>query len=70
VYGRRDVRLLDGGREKWELEGREPTGETVTRAATTRTASAPDSSVRALLDEVLSAIGSRNLVDARSPEEF
>ncbi|MGW4027448.1 sulfurtransferase [Streptomyces sp. NPDC005009] len=70
VYGHRDVRLLDGGRKKWELEDRELVGETVTRPATTYTASAPDPSIRALRDEVLAAIGSRNLVDVRSPEEF
>ncbi|MER7485871.1 sulfurtransferase [Streptomyces sp. NPDC126497] len=70
VYGHRDVRLLDGGRKKWELEGRELVGEKVTRAATTYTASAPDPSIRALRDEVLAAIGSQNLVDVRSPEEF
>ncbi|MFD7409757.1 sulfurtransferase [Streptomyces sp. NPDC059866] len=70
VYGHQDVRLLDGGRKKWELDGRELVGETVTRPATTYTASPANSSIRALRDEVLSAIGSHNLVDVRSPEEF
>ncbi|MFI5798975.1 sulfurtransferase [Streptomyces sp. NPDC051677] len=70
VYGHQDVRLLDGGRKKWELDGRELVAETVTRPATTYTASAPDPSLRAMRDEVLCAIGSHNLVDVRSPEEF
>ena len=70
VYGHQDVRLLDGGRKKWELDGLELVSETVTRPATSYTASAADPSIRALRDEVLSAVGSRNLVDVRSPEEF
>jgi thiosulfate/3-mercaptopyruvate sulfurtransferase len=70
IYGHQDVRLLDGGRKKWELDGRELVSETVSRPATVYTASAPDDSVRALRDEVLGAIGSRNVVDVRSPEEF
>ncbi|MFD7444006.1 sulfurtransferase [Streptomyces sp. NPDC059909] len=70
VYGHQDVRLLDGGRKKWELDGRELVSETVSRPATVYTASAPDDSVRALRDEVLKSIGSQNLVDVRSPEEF
>jgi thiosulfate/3-mercaptopyruvate sulfurtransferase len=70
VYGHRDVRLLDGGRKKWELDGRELVAGTVARPTTVYTASDPDGSVRALRDEVLAAIGSRNLVDVRSPEEF
>ncbi|MFH9826425.1 sulfurtransferase [Streptomyces bobili] len=70
VYGHQDVRLLDGGRKKWELDGRELVTETIARAATDYRAGAPDASVRALRDEVLGAIGSHNLVDVRSPEEF
>ena len=37
LYGHRDVRLLDGGRKKWELDGRELTTETVTAARPRRT---------------------------------
>ncbi|MFI6358642.1 sulfurtransferase [Streptomyces sp. NPDC050743] len=70
VYGHQDLQLLDGGRKKWELDGRELVSETVSRPATVYTASAPDDSVRALRDEVLKSIGSQNLVDVRSPEEF
>src|SRR4029079_9582761 len=62
--------LLDGGRKKWELDGRTLTTETADRPATTYTAQAPDTSIRAFRDEVISAIGAKNLVDVRSPDEF
>ena len=70
IYGHRDVRLLDGGRKKWELESRELVTEVPRRAATHYTASDPDTAIRALRDEVVASIGTRNLVDVRSPDEF
>ena len=70
LYGHGDVRLLDGGRKKWELDGRELTAEVPERPATTYTAQEQDSSLRAMRDEVLAALGERNLVDVRSPDEF
>src|SRR3954468_7581279 len=70
LYGHGDGRLLDGGRKKWELDSRELVDETVQRPATTYKASDQDKSIRAFRDEVESAIGSRNLVDVRSPDEF
>ena len=70
VYGHRSVKLLDGGRKKWELDGRPLSGDPVSRPATTYTAAPPDDSIRALRDEVLAAIGTTNLVDVRSPDEF
>ena len=70
IYGHRDVRLLDGGRKKWELESRELVTEVPQRAATRYTASDPDTAIRALRDEVVASIGTRNLVDVRSPDEF
>ncbi|MCK0439591.1 sulfurtransferase [Gordonia alkaliphila] len=70
IYGHRDVRLLDGGRKKWELDGRPLDGETVSRPATTYTAAPADSSIRAFRDEVVESIGVKNLVDVRSPDEF
>jgi thiosulfate/3-mercaptopyruvate sulfurtransferase len=70
LYGHSDVRLLDGGRKKWELDGRALSTDTVTRPATSYTASAPDTSIRAFRDEVIAAIGTKNLVDVRSPDEF
>ncbi len=69
-YGHADVRLLDGGRKKWELDGRELTKDLPVRATTSYNAAAPDSSIRAFRDEVVASIGSKNLVDVRSPDEF
>ncbi len=70
LYGHRDVRLMDGGRKKWELEARPLSTETVTRPAASYTASAPDLSIRAFRDEVVAAIGTKSMVDVRSPDEF
>jgi thiosulfate/3-mercaptopyruvate sulfurtransferase len=68
--GHRDVKLLDGGRKKWELDSRELTDELPTRAKTSYTASEQDHSIRAFRDEVVAAIGTQNLVDVRSPDEY
>jgi thiosulfate/3-mercaptopyruvate sulfurtransferase len=70
LYGHRDVKLLDGGRKKWELDGRPLSADKVERPATSYTAQAPDLSIRAFRDEVIAAIGAKNLVDVRSPDEF
>ena len=70
LYGHDSVRLLDGGRKKWELESRELTDEVIARPPTSYTASAPDLSIRAFRDEVVKAIGTKNLVDVRSPDEY
>ncbi|GAB88428.1 sulfurtransferase [Gordonia rhizosphera] len=70
LYGHNDVKLLDGGRKKWELDGRPLSADTVTRPATTYKAAEPDLTIRAFRDEVIAAIGNKNLVDVRSPDEF
>jgi thiosulfate/3-mercaptopyruvate sulfurtransferase len=70
LYGHENVKLLDGGRKKWELDGRELSKDTVQRPATSYTAKEQDLSIRAFRDEVLDAIGKQNLVDVRSPDEF
>ena len=70
LYGHRGVKLLDGGRKKWELESRELVTDVPQRAKTSYQAREQDSSIRAFRDEVLSAIGADNLVDVRSPDEF
>lgn len=70
LYGHPDVRLLDGGRKKWELESRELVADVVDREPTTYTASEQDLSIRAFRDDVLAAIGSANIVDVRSPDEY
>ncbi|MDT0343362.1 sulfurtransferase [Streptomyces litchfieldiae] len=70
LYGHQDVRLLDGGRKKWELDARELVEEVPERAATEYRAQPQDTSIRAFRDEVVAAIGTQNLVDVRSPDEF
>jgi thiosulfate/3-mercaptopyruvate sulfurtransferase len=70
LYGHENVKLLDGGRKKWELDGRTLTTDEVSRPATTYTAKDADLSIRAFRDEVVDAIGQKNLVDVRSPDEF
>jgi thiosulfate/3-mercaptopyruvate sulfurtransferase len=70
LYGHQDVKLLDGGRKKWELDSRELTDELPQREATSYTAGEQDKSIRAFRDEVVDAIGTQNLIDVRSPDEF
>ncbi|MCG5440126.1 sulfurtransferase [Micromonospora sp. NPDC007208] len=70
LYGHRDVKLLDGGRKKWELDARPLVTDAVSRPATQYVAQEPDTSIRAFRDEVVAAIGTKNLVDVRSPDEF
>jgi len=70
LYGHRNVRLLDGGRKKWELDNRPLVADPVSRPRTTYTAQSQDRSIRAFRDEVVAAIGSKNLVDVRSPDEY
>src|SRR3954451_3667396 len=63
LYGHENVQLLDGGRKKWELDGRELNSDEVKRAATEYTAKEQDLSIRAFRDEVVQAIGASNFVD-------
>jgi thiosulfate/3-mercaptopyruvate sulfurtransferase len=70
LYGHQDVKLLDGGRKKWELDSRELTAEAPSRTTTSYTAREQDSTIRAFRDEVVAAIGAQNLVDVRSPDEY
>jgi thiosulfate/3-mercaptopyruvate sulfurtransferase len=70
LYGHSDVKLIDGGRKKWELDSRPLSSDVVTRPATQYKASEQDTAIRAFRDEVIAAIGQKNLVDVRSPDEF
>ncbi|GAA1984813.1 sulfurtransferase [Amycolatopsis minnesotensis] len=70
LYGHENVQLLDGGRKKWELDGRELNADEVKREATDYKAKEPDTSIRAFRDEVVQSIGSKNYIDVRSPDEF
>ncbi|MFI1097744.1 sulfurtransferase [Streptomyces sp. NPDC020917] len=70
LYGHDSVKLLDGGRKKWELDSRDLVAAVPERAATSYTAQAQNTAIRAFRDDVVAAIGSLNLVDVRSPDEF
>ena len=72
VYGHKDVRILDGGRQKWIDERRELTTDVATPEPRSYTAGEPDESIRARRDQVLQWIGAddRALVDVRSPQEY
>jgi thiosulfate/3-mercaptopyruvate sulfurtransferase len=66
-----DVKLLDGGRKKWELESRPLTQDVPTYPATGLTIAGADRpEIRAMRDEVIAKIGQVGLVDVRSPEEY
>jgi thiosulfate/3-mercaptopyruvate sulfurtransferase len=70
LFGHEDVRLLDGGRAKWEAEGREYTTDAPTVPAVDYpVVERDDSGIRAFLPEVLAHIG-KPMVDVRSPEEY
>jgi thiosulfate/3-mercaptopyruvate sulfurtransferase len=70
IYGHADVRLLDGGRKIWELEGHPLVTAVPVGTVTKYVAKERDNSIRAFRDEVISAIGAKNIVDVRSPAEF
>jgi thiosulfate/3-mercaptopyruvate sulfurtransferase len=70
LYGHQNVKLLDGGRKKWELNSRELVPDAPQREKTQYTAQEQDKAIRAFRDEVVAAIGSQGLVDVRSPDEF
>jgi thiosulfate/3-mercaptopyruvate sulfurtransferase len=70
LYGHQNVKLLDGGRKKWELDSRDLVQDVPSRPKTNYTAKEQDASIRAFRDEVVDAISNKNLVDVRSPDEF
>ncbi|MEU7045878.1 sulfurtransferase [Streptomyces varsoviensis] len=70
LYGHQDVKLLDGGRKKWELDSRDLVAEVPSRERTQYRAKEQDLSIRAFRDDAVAAIGNLNLVDVRSPDEF
>jgi thiosulfate/3-mercaptopyruvate sulfurtransferase len=70
LYGHDQVKLLDGGRKKWELDGRELSKDSVSRPQAQYQAKDQDTSIRAFRDEVVASIGQQNLIDVRSPDEF
>lgn len=71
-YGHQDVRLLDGGRVKWLADKRAITTEIPSYPRTSYHAQSPNTSIRALRDQILTQLGRRGitLVDVRSPAEY
>jgi thiosulfate/3-mercaptopyruvate sulfurtransferase len=70
LFGHEDVRLLDGGRAKWEAEGREYTrAEPAVSLTEYPVVERDDTVIRAFKDDVLAHFGNP-LIDVRSPEEF
>jgi thiosulfate/3-mercaptopyruvate sulfurtransferase len=68
-----NVKLLDGGRKKWELESRQNTQEVPKVSSTKIVVDQPiNGEFRALRDYVLDRVqeGNAALVDVRSPEEY
>jgi thiosulfate/3-mercaptopyruvate sulfurtransferase len=72
LYGHERLRLMDGGRKKWELEGRPFTTEVPQYPPSSYTAKERDETFRARRQLVLERLGDPKvrLVDVRSPQEF
>jgi len=72
IYGHQDVRILDGGRQKWADESREFTTATPQPRQSDYQAGERDESIRTYRDTVRGEIGeqSKALVDVRSPQEY
>jgi len=71
-YGHENIKIMNGGRKKWELENREYTIDEPNIAKTQYTSGPPDEGLRAYLFDVRRALvrGVTVLVDVRSPKEF
>ncbi len=71
-HGHKDVRLMNGGRKKWELDKRELTTALPAIGRSDYPVPASDESIRAYRQEVLESLGQNriNLVDVRSPDEY
>jgi thiosulfate/3-mercaptopyruvate sulfurtransferase len=71
MFGHADCRVMDGGRAKWEAEGRTLTTKRATYESTEYTATRPDPSIRAFRDDVLRHMQAGGaMVDVRSPQEY
>src|SRR5215471_18417213 len=72
MYGHKNIKIMNGGRQKWEAEGRPFTRDVPHFAATTYHAQPMDESIRAFRDDVYSGLKdpNRRLIDVRSPQEY
>jgi len=73
-HGHDDIRIMNGGRKKWETEGREYVKDVSTLQPTSYKAKPPDEGIRAYLSEVRKIVDNKDakwaLVDVRSPKEY
>jgi len=70
-YGHRHCKVMNGGRQKWEKEGREMTKALPQHPTAHYTAQTPDADIRAFRDEVFRHVDAQGaLVDVRSPKEY
>jgi len=70
-YGHENVRIMNGGRTKWEQENRPLVKEVPTYARTSYSAKEADKSIRAFRDDVFKHLEEKKpLVDVRSPKEY
>ena len=71
-YGHDDVKLMNGGRAKWEAEGKPLTSDAANHGSKSYTAKAANEDIRAYRDQVLSKVNasSISLVDVRAPAEY
>lgn len=72
MYGHKNMKIMNGGRQKWEAEGRQFTKEVPRFEAATYHASAADMGIRAFRDDVYEGLKdpNRRLIDVRSPQEY
>jgi thiosulfate/3-mercaptopyruvate sulfurtransferase len=72
IFGHEDVRIMNGGRKKWDLEGRELTQAAPSVSAASYTAQDANTSLRAMRAFVEESMNrpDRAMVDVRSPDEF
>lgn len=70
-YGHKNVRIMNGGRAKWEQENRPMNKEIPSYDRTGYQAKEPDESIRAFREQVFAQIEAKKpLVDVRSPQEY
>jgi thiosulfate/3-mercaptopyruvate sulfurtransferase len=70
-YGHEHLRIMNGGRAKWEQENRSMVKDVPSYAKTSYTAQEPDQTIRAFRDDVMAHIRvGKPLVDVRSPKEY
>ncbi len=71
-YRHNDIRIMNGGRQKWVQEGRPVSMTTPTAQPTTYKAGVPDRSLRAMKEYVVQNLGKPNvkLLDTRTKEEY